>query len=315
MPEKDTVAVIDVGSNSIKLLVACKASGNGRIESVHTKTYETRISTGISQREPVLTQEAMDAGCQSIAALVSVARNYAPRTIKIVATSAVRDASNGPEFTNRVNAQTGVPIDILTGIEEATYIGKGLRCDPQIDAMEQFFQMDIGGGSLELSHFNKGALQQVCSLKLGAVRLTERFVKDRAAPISSETETQVEEYVRQSIEDSGFVFGPNTLPFVVTGGTFKVAYDLLKSSKAATTASSAPTLQKADIAKLKSRLARLSLQDRQQTPKVPKSRADILPVALITIDTVLGYAGCQTVLLSPYNLRYGIAAELLLNGV
>ena len=64
-------------------------------------------------------------------------------------TSAVRDASNGIEFIERVEDATGIRLDVLSGMEEAVYIGRGLRCDPQVSALDDFVQMDIGGGSLE----------------------------------------------------------------------------------------------------------------------------------------------------------------------
>ncbi len=311
MLQKDVVAVIDVGSNSIKLLIARKNPKTGLIESSCKEGRETRISTGIGQQKPTLTQGAIAAGCQSIVELVGIARKYSPRVIKIVATSAVRDAVNGSEFTRRVNELTGIHIDILTGIEEANYIGKGLCSDPKVAAMEQLIQMDIGGGSLELIRFGNGTLQQVCSLQLGAVRLTERFVNDSAAPIPPETESQIEQHVRQAIKSSGFAFGPETVPFIVTGGAFKVIYNILEASNANATTSSPQILQKADIAALRSTLKNIPLLDRLMAYKVPVSRADILPTALITIDTVLECAGCQTVTLSACNLRYGIATELL----
>lgn len=306
-----TVAVIDVGSNSIKLLVARKGAKTNRIESVYKKTLETRISKGISQQQPRLTAEAMDSGCRSISELASIARNFAPKTIRIVATSAVRDAINGPEFVQRVNAATGVQIDILSGIEEATYIGKGLNCDPGIAGMKNFVQMDIGGGSLELIRFSEGDIEDVCSLKLGAVRLTEKFLTDRTAPISPETETNIRNHVRESIQTSDFTFKPKAVPLVVTGGAFSILRSILAAQTGRTFEDIAPTIDKRDIMELKTMLCRLGLAERKTIPGLPAVRADVMPTALITIDTVLECAGCDTVTHSSYNLRYGIAADLL----
>lgn len=304
------IAVIDVGSNSIKLLVAKKNPENGLIEEIFSKSLETRISKGISQLDSRLTSSAIESGSQSIAILVERAKDYQTRTIKIVATSAVRDASNNDEFTEAIKKRTGIQVDVLKGVEEATCLSKGLRCDPKIRAMNQFVQMDIGGGSLELIHFSENSFQQVCSLQLGAVRLTEQFIEDRNAPISPKMEVQIEEHVRSEIEASGFDFGVANVPFIATGGVFKVAQDIIKATSEGTTALPPSTLLKNEIAALKTRLKYLSLQDRSTIPHVPASRADILPVALIIIDTVLAYAGREIVTLSSYNLRYGVAAEL-----
>ena len=100
MPSPKTVAVIDVGSNSIKLLVARSGKTPGSVEAIFAETIETRISTGISQALPSLTEAAMAAGCRTITELVRLAQGYQPKTLRIVATSAVRDATNAKQFIN-----------------------------------------------------------------------------------------------------------------------------------------------------------------------------------------------------------------------
>ena len=311
MSEKEIVAVIDVGSNSIKLLVAQKGANNSSIESIYKKTYETRISTGIGEKNPALTQEAINAGCQSIFELVHIAKDYDPKSIKIVATSAVRDATNGTEFANRVNDATGIRLNTLTGTEEATYIGRGLCCDPDVSAMDSFIQMDIGGGSLELIRFSHSTIQKACSLKLGAVRLTEQFVPDRTAAISPKTEAQIKAHVMESIQDNGFNFEPFTDPMIVTGGAFSVTRSILATKADMAIDNASSVIRKEDITELKSTLCSMPLDKRKTLPGLPEARADVMPVALITIDTVLELAGRDSVTQSSYNLRYGIAAELL----
>jgi exopolyphosphatase/guanosine-5'-triphosphate,3'-diphosphate pyrophosphatase len=311
MLKKETVAVIDVGSNSIKLLIAERGSDKNSIESVHKETRETRISTGISKENPELTRESMDAGCQSISELVSVARGHRPKIIKIVATSAVRDATNGIEFIKQVNEATGVRLEILSGIQEANYIGKGLRCDPQVSAMENFLQMDIGGGSLELIRFSHSTIQKACSLQLGAVRLTEKFVLDRTVAITSETKAHIQTHIRESLKTSGFSFEPATDPMIVTGGAFSVIRSILGAKAGTTIESASSVIHKKNISELKSTLCNLSLNERKTIPGLSEARADVMPVALITIDTVLESAGRDTITHSFYNLRYGIATELL----
>ena len=104
MPSPETVAVIDVGSNSIKLLVARSGTAPGSVATIFAETIETRISTGISQALPSLTEAAMAAGCRTITELVRLAQGYQPKTLRIVATSAVRDATNAIQFIELVNA-------------------------------------------------------------------------------------------------------------------------------------------------------------------------------------------------------------------
>jgi len=311
MPTNEIVAVIDVGSNSIKLLVAKPGATLGSVETIFAETIETRISTGISQALPSLSESSMAAGCQTITELVRLAQSYHPEAIQIVATSAVRDATNSVQFIELVNDATGIEIQTLSGNEEATYIGKGLGCDPKISSTKSFIQMDIGGGSLELIHFNHGKIDNALSLQLGAVRLTEQFISDRDAAISTETEATIEGHVRKTLKKSGFSFESSTAPFIVTGGAFTVTRAVLAAQVDQTIEERSPVLRHKEITQLKSKLMQLPLHERMAVPHLPATRADIIPAALITIDTVLDCAARDTVTHSFYNLRYGIAAELL----
>ena len=95
----DTVAVIDVGSNSIKLLVARAGVESNSLETLCSETIETRISGGISSKLPSLDEDAIAAGTATIVELHSLAQNYQPDHTIIVATSAVRDATNGDDLS------------------------------------------------------------------------------------------------------------------------------------------------------------------------------------------------------------------------
>jgi exopolyphosphatase/guanosine-5'-triphosphate,3'-diphosphate pyrophosphatase len=307
----DTVAVIDVGSNSIKLLVAQAGNSPKSIETRFNETIETRISAGISREVPRLSDEAIAAGTATIAELHRIALTYHPTQLAIVATSAVRDAINGADFVSSVQSATGLQIRILSGTEEATYIGQGLSCDPAIQGMTSFIQTDIGGGSLELIRFEAGKIQQAISLQLGAVRLSERFIADKEAPITAEIENAIRAHVKAKLSASGFNFSPNELPLIATGGAYSVSRSVLAAQLGYKTKHSSPHLERSTLDVLKQQLAPLPLRERLQIPHLPASRADIIPTALITIDTLLEYAGRTSLTHSFYNLRYGIAANLL----
>ena len=311
MPSPETVAVIDVGSNSIKLLVARKGGTAGSIESLFAETIETRISAGISRELPSLSEHAMQAGCATISKLLRLAQGYHPQEIRIVATSAVRDAVNGIDFTSRVNDATGIEIEVLSGTEEATHIGRGLACDPQIAGVSRFIQMDLGGDSLELIRFNDGGIEQAISLQLGAVRLTERFIDNRDLPTTEAQAANIQRYVQAALQQSGFTFAPTTDAFIVTGGAFTVTRAILAARENQTIEQRSPVLLRSELSELKSELTALPLHERMTTPHLPASRADIVPTALITIEAVLQLAERQAVTHSFYNLRYGIAAEQL----
>ena len=307
---RNAVAVVDVGSNSIKLLVAALRE-DGSIETKFSETVETRISEGISHELPVLTERAMASGIRTIIELLRQARDFKPDRIAIVATSAVRDAMNGMDLIDAVEEATGIEMRVLSGTEEATYIGRGLACDPAINGTRDFIQMDIGGGSLELIRLRDAQIEQAISLRLGAVRISERFIGDLQAPVSKHEETAIRAYITAELTQSHFSFAPGTLPLIATGGAFVVSRAVLAAQAGVAIEDYSATLQCKELEKLKGRLCGLSLHERLAVPHLPASRADIIPTALITILALLQHAGRQQITHSFYNLRYGIAAELL----
>ena len=307
----DTVAVIDVGSNSIKLLVACAGAKSNNLETLCSETIETRISRGISSKLPSLNEDAITAGTTTIAKLQNMAQNYKPDRTAIVATSAVRDAINGDNFVQNVAEATGLQVRILSGTEEANYIGQGISCDPAIGNMTSFIQTDIGGGSLELIRFEVGQIQQAISLQLGAVRLTERFVEDVDAPITPKIEASIRRYVTEQLINSDFDFSPTEVPLIGTGGAYTLSRAMLVAETDSDIERSSPHLERSTLSQLKNKLAPLPLQERLSIPNLPAARADIIPTALITIDALLKVANRSSLTHSFYNLRHGVAANLL----
>ena len=307
----DTVAVIDVGSNSIKLLVARAGATSNSLETLCSETIETRISGGISSKLPSLNEDAITAGSATIAKLQKMAQNYQPDHTVIVATSAVRDAINSDDFIQNVAEATGLQIRTLSGTEEAKYIGQGITCDPAIGGMTNFIQTDIGGGSLELIRFDAGQIQQAISLQLGAVRLTERFIKDADAPLTLKIEASIRRYVTEQLMSSDFDFSPAELPLIGTGGAYTVSRAMLVVDTDSKIEHSSPHLERSTLSHLKNKLAPLPLKERLSIPHLPAARADIMPTALITIDALLEVANRSKLTHSFYNLPYGVAAYLL----
>tara|TARA_B100000989_G_scaffold114095_1_gene83792 strand:- start:140 stop:1093 length:954 start_codon:yes stop_codon:yes gene_type:complete len=307
----DTVAVIDVGSNSIKLLVARAGATSNSLETLCSETIETRISGGISSKLPSLNEDAITAGSATIAKLQKMAQNYQPDHTVIVATSAVRDAINSDDFIQNVAEATGLQIRTLSGTEEAKYIGQGITCDPAIGGMTSFIQTDIGGGSLELIRFDAGQIQQAISLQLGAVRLTERFIEDADAPLTLKIEASIRRYVTEQLMSSDFDFSPAELPLIGTGGAYTVSRAMLVVDTDSKIEHSSPHLERSTLSHLKNKLAPLPLKERLSIPHLPAARADIMPTALITIDALLEVANRSKLTHSFYNLPYGVAANLL----
>ncbi len=304
------VAVIDIGSNSLKLLVA-KRGASGQIESLKSQTIETRISSGISQARPRLSAEGMDGGLAAIQELLAAAAPYLPVKIIIVATSAVRDATNGIDFQTRVSAVTGHEIRILTGEEEANLIGLGLISDPAFSHLNDFYLFDLGGGSLECLRFSQRKITQAMSLQLGCVRLTERFIKNPSAPLVLAETTALALHVRDELKRSGFHLPLVAPPAIFTGGSMSTVRALKGARHNLSFAESPAQIGIETIADLLDEIGLLNLVERQALPAMSKARADVFPAALITMLTMADYAHLDCFHHSLHNLRWGLAAEAL----
>lgn len=309
MVKASPVAVIDIGSNSIKILIATRDSG-GPLRALKTRTIDARISAGISKAQPVLSEEGMARGLAAIRELLADATVFAPAHIVLVATSAVRDAGNGGEFRSRVKAATGHEIRILSGEEEANLIGRGLTSDPALQGLRDFYVFDLGGGSLECLAFRDRKITQAVSLKLGCVRMTERFVANPTAPLQSAEATAIALHVRDELKRSGFRFSVIAPPAVFAGGTMSTVR-AIKGARHGLSLEETPAIVGLDtLTALLDELAPLDLEQRKALPGLPAARADVFPAALVTMLTVADYAHLERFHHSLHNLRWGLADEL-----
>jgi len=309
MPDP-VLAVVDIGSNSIKLLVAAPGPPGGpELRVLFQETLETRISGGLGRDKSILGEAGLTAGVQAVTKLLELAQPYAPMHRVLVATSAVRDAQNRADFAARIFAATGATLEILSGDDEALLIARGLRTDPALGHAREFCLLDLGGGSLECIRFAAGKIEQAVSLQLGAVRLTEKFVTDPKGPFGVSARVAVTEETRRAISASGFDFIPGGL-LVGTGGAFTVARAILALRHGFPAKETWPAeMSRADLAALLDEIAPLDAATRARIPKLTPERADIMPAALATILALLDLAHVARVFHSFHNLRFGVAAR------
>lgn len=306
-----SVAVIDLGSNSIKTLLATRAA-DGALRAHYARTIDARISAGIGRSEPRLTEEGMQRGLAAVQALLADLAPLHPGETLLVATSAVRDARNGAEFRARVHAATGHPLRILTGDEEATLIGRGLTCDPALRALRDFYVFDLGGGSLECLVFRQRELQRELSLPLGCVRLTERFVADPSAPLPAATFGAIATHVGEALQRATFAFAlPADAVAVGTGGTLTTVRAIRAARAGRDLEHTDPLIPLVELIQLRDELSALPLVERRRIAGLPPPRADVFPAALATLVAVAEIGGFNAFRHSLYNLRWGLAAEAL----
>ncbi|MDQ8200422.1 hypothetical protein QEH56_19815 [Pelagicoccus enzymogenes] len=298
-----SVGVIDVGSNTIKLLIA-KPGKTLPAEKVTFVVEETRIGEGMTGHPPVIDKEAIARGSAAIARLVKAAADC--DSLCIVATSAVRDASNKQEFVNAVEKACGHELRILSGDEEAAFIGEALKCDPALSHLDSFSLLDLGGGSLECIQFLNGRLRDAQSLQLGSVRLASMLIANREVPLDSSNRAKISNYVNECWLASKFP--ANSSPSevaVLTGGAAKHLAEALSGKQLD------GGLRFEEFRKIAHHICDLPLNERVKKYGIPASRADIFPTAMATLEASLNHLGCERLYFTEFNLRFGVAAKLL----
>ena len=304
-------AVVDIGSNTIKLLVA-RRTPDGSLVSLAYRTIEARIGSGIGRPGASLGEEGMARAGDAIAALLHDAAAHHPTRTALVATSAVRDAANGAGFAARVLARTGHAVRILSGDEEAGLIGRGLTCDPALRSLQDFYLFDLGGGSLECLSFRARRPAQALSLRLGCVRLTDAFVTDPSLPIPASALAAIRTHVGETLARSGFSLSlPAGSPAIATGGTVSTVRAILGERDGRTLEQTSPVIPVGALRALLAETSALGLAGRRLIPGLPPGRADVFPCALQTLLTVAVGGRFSALHHSLFNLRWGVAEELL----
>ena len=297
------VGIIDVGSNSIKLLIA-EQSNEGPISSLLFEVEETRIGEGMTGSPPVIEACAVEKGTQAIARLHDLAKTHDLASLRIVATSAVRDASNREAFIESVENATGLRLEVLSGSQEARLIGKGLRCDPELSHLSSYSLLDLGGGSMECILLKDGTVSSASSLNLGAVRLASKFITDRSRALAANEAESIRNHVVETFAVAGIE--SNSSPSkaaVLTGGTASILAARHSDSKNRINFERLHAFQR--------EVCSINEPERVTQLNVPESRADIVPAATTILCTALDYLGCSELHFSCYNLRYGLVAEML----
>jgi len=305
-------AVIDVGTNSVKLLVADVAGGD--VQPVYEDSRQTRLGRGFFEAHR-LQSPAITATALAVNRFAEVARSLHAATIRVIATSAVREATNAEELTTAIHAAAALPVEIITGEQEADWAFQGVTTDPAL-ASVPLLLLDVGGGSTEFilgqgehKHFQR-------SYRLGTVRLLETIPPSDppTAAEFAETRLWLREFITQKIlldlapalrREVEIHAANRPVELVGTGGT----PSLLARMEA--------QLEDYDRARIEAlRLSRervrwhnellwgLPLAQRQDIIGLPRKRADVILTGVAIFEAVMECLGFRELRVSTRGLRF-----------
>ena len=305
----EKIAIIDIGSNSMRLeILARRGSDYWLVE----KQKETaRISSGMFN-ETTITRESLERAKQALSKFSSLIAFHRADHIRCVATSAVRDAKNQSDVLEELEADLPYKIEVLSGEEEAFYSYFGVR--NSLD-LEDGIVFDVGGGSTECISVRKGQMETVCTLPLGAVRLTEVFFRKTSSPNAREWK-KLEKHIDRILSEAPSSLVSAVPRLVGVGGTVR---QLARISQRLRKYPLYPivhqyNVEKRELDKIMSSLREMSLSQRSEVLGVPRDRADILPAGILLISRIMDLFRSDTLTVSQQGLRYGLFMEYYRGG-
>jgi exopolyphosphatase/guanosine-5'-triphosphate,3'-diphosphate pyrophosphatase len=299
-----TFAAVDIGSNSVRLKIARLQSG--KLKALHEDREVTRLGEGVF-RSGFLTPESMSETVKVLRRFHRATQQIVTDTVRVVATSALRDARNSQAFLEWVKSATGWRVEIISGVEEARLIHLGLISGSRIDNAPTLL-IDLGGGSCELTVTQRGHIRDAVSLSLGAVRLTDEFLRHDPAR-KGELKRLRGFIARELNRASGRIGSARIKNVVATSGT-AAALAAVAAHMRRGNHRQRLVVSRAEMARISKRLARLPVADRRNIEGIGLRRAEIIVAGAMVYHELLDRLHLNGFRYSPLGLRDGILAQM-----
>lgn len=305
MTDPPMLAAIDIGTNSVHLVVA-RAVDADRFEIVAREKDTVRLGHGGGEMKRLDT-DAVDRAVAALGRQRAIAEAHGA-SVRAVATSAVREAENRHVFLDRAMEEAGVHVEVISGFEEARLIHLGvLQAVPVYD--RRVLVVDIGGGSTEVVLGERDEAIVARSLKLGAIRLTDRFFPDEI--IKARAVTRARRHIRGVVAPMRREIDRFDVAVASSGTAQSVAAMALAARGAYTGQSlNQVVISAAELsAVVEALLSAPNLAERRRIPGLDAGRADIIVAGALVLEEVLAAFGATEVMISESALREGVLAD------
>jgi exopolyphosphatase/guanosine-5'-triphosphate,3'-diphosphate pyrophosphatase len=324
-----TFAAIDIGSNSCRMAIA--SVQQHRLKTLHEDREVTRLGASVFEAG-VISPEAMAATIKALKRFHKAVQAQVVDRVRVVATSAMRDARNAEAFRAWVKSATGWDVEVISGLEEGRLIHLGIVTH-EPGAQGRCLMIDLGGGSCEVALSDGGRVQQMMSMPLGAVRLQQEFLQ--VDPPSKEDIARLHKFIDREMKKAVRKLGqPKVALVIATSGTAAALAEASTSlalgleskkparagsvkgrgKKAAAKAVKRVKLMEAethDVRKLADRLAKMNMAQRGAVAGIGPRRAEIIVGGAQVYATLLERLGLKGFRYSPLGLRDGMLAQML----
>lgn len=310
MIRRRPLAVIDVGSNSIRSLVVDLAV-EGAPKVLDDQREVVRLASGLRRRGR-LSRKAMRRALDALKRMADIARARGARRIAVVGTSAIREASNRRTFIERVKAETGLRLRVVSESEEARLAFESAALSFDLGS-EPCAVVDLGGGSAELILAFGKHVQEEHSLRLGAVTLTERFLK--SDPVRGRELGRLQRYVRRRLRTTRIEADPPPRVLIASGGTATTLAQIVMARQGL---EGRPVLgfemTQAELLHLLSAMLRRTLAERRQMPGLSPERADIIVAGAAVLYEIMARLKINLLRVNARGIRHALLHRMLAKG-
>ncbi|HZD28690.1 MAG TPA: Ppx/GppA phosphatase family protein, partial [Xanthobacteraceae bacterium] len=309
-PESPTLprfAAIDIGTNSMRLVVA-EVQRDGSYRVLDEDREMTRLGRGLS-RGGRLADAPMEHSLQVLGRMKAIVEGFGAAELRAIATSAVREAANGRDFVREAWRRCRVRIEVVPPEEEARFVFRSVM--RHFDLGDRLTAIvDIGGGSTEVILAAGGLVEQVVSLPLGAVHLTERYAK--SDPLKPKHWRALRRAIDQAMEDAlgKPLFAAEVM--IGSGGTFTNLAEMAQAERDGEVRRARDyPLSRAEVTRLLDRLRETPLEARRQIPGLNPQRADIILAGAAVVARLTRRLGTQRVLVNDRGIRDGVLLSMI----
>lgn len=302
----NNIAIIDIGSNSMRVVIY-ELSKNNSFKIIDEEKRMVRLGEYID-KDDYLSEEGIIKLIISLEFFKVICRNNDVEEYIVVATEAIRRSKNQKKILDIVKKQIGLDIRILSGEEESIYGYIAVKCTIDFD---NALLIDIGGSSMEISLIKDGNPENVVSLPLGSIPLTNKFpFKSAATP---EEKLELKEFLYKEFDKLPWLKNGMHLPVIGIGGASRAIGKIQKKSiEYPLDILHNFSLSKDDVEAVFEKITSLELSDKYKVKGLPGERADIFTAPLGAINALMSYCKSSEFIISQYGLREGVIYERVL---
>lgn len=302
------IAAIDIGTNSMRLML-CEVEGNSIVKK-EKELMVTRIGKDVS-KTGLITEKSMIRNIDALKYFKNKADRYGAEEVLAIATSAVRDASNGDVFVDEARKQAGVNVRVISGEEEAELGLIGVMSEIE-NQEERVLVIDIGGGSTELILGSKYGIDYSVSIQAGTVRMTEQYITGN--PISSADAANMKNKLNELFKEPLNYLGNKGIDRIIAiGGTATTAAAIYHSLSIY----DPKIVHNTEISKnilndMYKMLKDMTVQERWNVKGLQKERADVIPAGIFIMHHIIEGLNKDSVIISENDNLEGIVAKYML---